>query len=79
MGVNALATVSKLNWAILPVACMMITFCYLDRSNIAYMQLQLREPPPQGLNFSEVVYGQGSGVFFVGYSLFQIPSNLIVV
>jgi hypothetical protein len=79
MTINTLGIVSKVNWAILPVSCIMIGFCYLDRSNIAYMQLQLKEPPPVGLGFSEMVYGQGSGLFFIGYSLFQIPSNIILV
>jgi MFS transporter, ACS family, tartrate transporter len=79
MAVNILGITSKLNWALLPISCIMIGFCYLDRSNIAYMQLQLRQPPPVGLSFDENVYGQGSGLFFVGYSLFQIPSNLILV
>jgi hypothetical protein len=73
------ATIAKLNWAILPISCVVVGVCYLDRSNVAYMQLQLRQPPPVGLAFSEVLYGQASGLFFLGYSAFQIPSNLILV
>ena len=79
MKVNVDAVVSKLNWAILPISCLVVGVCYLDRSNIAYMQLQLQQPPPVGLSFSEVLYGQASGLFFLGYSAFQIPSNLILV
>lgn len=73
------AILRKLGWAILPVACLMIGCCYLDRSNIAYMQLQLRRAPPVGLSFSPSLYGNASGLFFLSYSLFQIPSTLVVV
>jgi hypothetical protein len=77
--VSPLRVTAKVNWALLPIMCTIITFCYLDRSNIAYMQLQLAQPPPTGLNFTDVIYGNGSGLFFIGYSLAQIPSNLILV
>jgi MFS transporter, ACS family, tartrate transporter len=77
--INHLRVTAKVNWALLPIMCIIISFCYLDRSNIAYMQLQLAQPPPVGLNFTDVVYGNGSGLFFIGYSVAQIPSNLILV
>jgi MFS transporter, ACS family, tartrate transporter len=69
----------KLHRAILPIACFMVGFCYLDRSNIAYMQLQLQLPRPVGLGFSHTLYGNASGLFFVGYAAFQIPSTLVLV
>eukprot|EP00892_Ulva_mutabilis_P008593 jgi/Ulvmu1/6105/UM027_0083.1 len=68
----------KLHWALLPICCLMVCFCYLDRSNVAYMQLQLQLPPPAGMNFSSSLYGHASGLFFIGYSVFQIPSNIIL-
>lgn len=49
--------------------------CYLDRANLAFAASQLRED----LHFSASTYGVGAGVFFIGYALFQIPSNLILV
>lgn len=70
---------SKVNWAVLPVCCIMMAFCYIDRSNVAYAALQLRQAPPAGLLFDAVTYGRGSGFFFISYSLFQIPSNMILV
>lgn len=79
MLVNAEAIMAKLNWAILPICCVMIGCCYLDRSNVAYMQLQLRRPPPAGMGFSPSLYGNASGLFFLGYSICQIPSNMILV
>lgn len=73
------ALLGKLHRALLPISCLMIGFCYLDRSNVAYMQLQLQHPRPAGLGFSDSLYGNASGLFFVGYSAFQIPSNIILV
>lgn len=76
---NTQAVVAKLNWAILPICCVMIGCCYLDRSNVAYMQLQLRRPPPAGMGFGPTLYGNASGLFFLGYSICQIPSNMMLV
>ena len=73
------SAISKLNRALLPICCLMIGFCYLDRSNIAYAAISLRKPPPVGINMTDVTYGKGSGSFFIGYALFQIPSNLVLV
>lgn len=73
------ATIAKLQWAVMPLLCAMIACCFVDRSNVAYMQLQLRRPPPQGMSFSPGFYGNASGLFFLGYAACQVPSNLIVV
>ncbi|KAK9816765.1 hypothetical protein WJX72_004884 [[Myrmecia] bisecta] len=53
----------------------MTVLCYIDRTNLAFAALQLNK----SLGFSEYVYGLGSSIFFVGYSLCQIPSNLVLV
>jgi hypothetical protein len=45
---------------------------YLDRINIGYAQLQ------QTLPFDGAVYGLGAGLFFIGYFLFEVPSNLLL-
>lgn len=79
MAVDGTSVVWKLHWALLPICCIMVGFCYLDRSNVAYMQLQLQLPPPAGMDFSASLYGNASGLFFIGYSVFQIPSNIILV
>lgn len=47
---------------------------YLDRVNISFAKLQMLS----ALRFSETVYGLGAGIFFVGYFLFEIPSNVIL-
>src|SRR5438105_2325905 len=47
---------------------------YLDRVNVGFAKLQMLGD----LKFSEVVYGTGAGMFFIGYFLFELPSNLIL-
>src|SRR5258708_21079061 len=65
---------SKVSWRILPflILCYMIAF--LDRINIGYAQLQMK----QTLTFSDATYGFGAGIFFIGYFLFEVPSNLLL-
>ncbi len=47
---------------------------YLDRVNVGFAKLQM----VSDLRFSETIYGLGAGIFFVGYFLFEVPSNLIL-
>ncbi len=65
---------SKISWRLLPllIVCYMIAF--LDRVNIGFAQLQMRE----SLNFSDAAYAFGAGVFFLGYFLCEVPSNLFL-
>ena len=54
------------------MACFFVA--YLDRSNVAFAALQMNSD----LGFSPGVYGFGAGLFFVGYCLFEVPSNLML-
>ncbi|MDD7385256.1 MAG: MFS transporter [Actinomycetaceae bacterium] len=65
----------KLMIKILPVAMLGFFFSYLDRVNIGYAQSGMSID----LGFSEAAYGLGAGLFFVGYFIFEIPSNLALV
>ena len=47
---------------------------YLDRVNVGFAKLQMLGD----LHFSETVYGLGAGIFFIGYFLFEVPSNIIL-
>jgi MFS family permease len=47
---------------------------YLDRINVGYAQLQMKQTLP----FGDAVYGFGAGIFFIGYFLFEVPSNLLL-
>lgn len=62
------AVLRKLNRHILVKFFAMTVLCYIDRTNLAFAALQLN----RSLGFTEYVYGVGSGIFFVGYSLFMV-------
>jgi ACS family tartrate transporter-like MFS transporter len=59
---------------ILPFVFILYVMAYLDRTNLSFV----RFPMSEELGFSEAVYGVGSGIFFIGYFLLQIPGALIV-
>jgi D-galactonate transporter len=65
---------SKISWRILPFLMLCYVIAFLDRINIGYAQLQMK----QTLTFSDATYGLGAGIFFVGYFLFEVPSNLLL-
>ena len=59
-----------------PIPILLISYmiAYLDRVNIGYAQLQMKQTLP----FDDAVYGLGAGMFFIGYFLFEVPSNLLL-
>lgn len=66
--------IRKVRRRLLPlmIACFFIAF--LDRVNVGFAALQMNED----LGFSARIYGLGAGMFFIGYFLFEVPSNLIL-
>ena len=68
------AVFSKISWRILPILLIAYMIAYLDRVNIGYAQLQMKQTLP----FGDAVYGIGAGIFFLGYFLFEVPSNLLL-
>ena len=66
---------TKMMWRVTPILLLCYILAYLDRINIGYAQLQMK----YDLGFSDAVYGLGAGIFFVGYLLFEVPSNLLLV
>jgi ACS family tartrate transporter-like MFS transporter len=73
---SSLANAARVRIAarILPLVFTMYIVNYLDRANVAFAKLPMTEE----LGFSERVYGQGAGIFFIGYLAFEIPGALIV-
>jgi len=73
------ATLSKIyqriSWRILPLLLICYVFAYLDRVNIGFAKLGMQ----QDIGFSDAVYGLGAGIFFIGYFIFEVPSNLWLV
>src|SRR6266403_569058 len=68
------AVYSKVSWRIIPLLLIAYMIAYLDRINIGYAQLQMKQTLP----FGDAVYGIGAGIFFLGYFLFEVPSNLLL-
>jgi MFS family permease len=64
----------RVNWRIVPLFVACFLFAYLDRVNISFAKLQMASD----LGFSETVYGLGASLFFVGYFLFEVPSNILL-
>ncbi|KGD87977.1 MFS transporter [Achromobacter sp. RTa] len=64
----------KLAWHIMPFLFLSFIVAYIDRVNVSFAKLQMLAD----LSLSETVYGAGAGIFFLGYFLFEVPSNLIL-
>jgi sugar phosphate permease len=64
----------KISWHILPLLIAGYMVAYLDRVNIGYAQLQMKD----ALGFSTAAFGVGAGIMFLGYFLFEVPSNLLL-
>lgn len=64
----------KLNWRLLPLLFICYVFAYLDRINVGFAKLQMQHD----LGLSDAAYGAGAGIFFLGYVLFELPSNLML-
>jgi D-galactonate transporter len=65
---------SKITWRLVPFLFLCYLGAYLDRVNVGFAKLQMQKE----LGLSETVYGLGAGIFFIGYVLFEVPSNIIL-
>ncbi|POR51943.1 MFS transporter [Bosea psychrotolerans] len=66
--------VGKVIWRLLPFMALLYFVNQLDRVNISFAALTMN----QDLGFTAQMYGFGAGIFFVGYFIFEIPSNLLL-
>ncbi len=67
-------TVLKVSWRLLPLIIISYMMAYIDRVNISFAALTMNKD----LGISAYVYGWGAGIFFLGYALFEVPSNMIL-
>lgn len=67
-------TIRRVTWRLMPLLMLGYFCAYLDRVNVGFAGLTMNK----ALGFSAAVFGFGSGVFFIGYFLAEIPSNLIL-
>ena len=64
----------KVRWRLIPFLFLLYIVAYLDRVNVGFAGIDMS----RDLGFSAAVYGLGSGIFFLSYTLFEVPSNLIL-
>lgn len=71
---NADRIYAKAYWRLLPLLLLCYLVAYLDRVNVGFAKLQMLD----ALGFDDAIYGLGSGIFFAGYFVFEVPSNLVM-
>lgn len=64
----------KITLRLMPILFLSYVVSYLDRQNIGFAKLQMQ----QELGFSDSVFGLGASIFFIGYFLFEVPSNMFL-
>ncbi len=71
-GVDEIGVVARVIRRIVPFLCLVYFFCFLDRVNVGFAALTMNAK----LGLTATMFGFGTGVFFLGYVLFEVPSNL---
>ncbi len=66
------SALTKVRWRLIPFLFLLYVVAYLDRVNVGFAALDMN----RDLGFGNAVYGFGSGVFFLSYTLLEVPSNL---
>ena len=66
--------VAKVKRRILPLFIVMFIVNYLDRVNVGFIQQHLKTD----LGLDSAAYGLGAGLFFIGYAIFEVPSNILL-
>jgi MFS transporter, ACS family, tartrate transporter len=70
--------VSKISWRLIPLLFLCYIIAYIDRINVGFAGLQLQKAFGVDTSRYYQIYGWGAGLFFLGYFLFEVPSNLIL-
>ncbi|WP_436411648.1 MFS transporter [Variovorax ginsengisoli] len=65
----------KITWRLIPLLFLAYVVSYVDRINVGYAKLQMSSD----LHLTDAIYGLGAGIFFVGYALFEVPSNVLLM
>ncbi len=66
--------ISKITWRLMPFLGILYLIAYIDRQNVSYAKLEM----VGDLGMSEYAYGLGASLFFIGYFIFEVPSNLLL-
>ncbi len=65
-------TMRRVSWRLMPFLLLAYLICYIDRVNIGFASLQMNK----AVGLDPKIYGLGAGIFFVGYFILEVPSNL---
>lgn len=68
------STMRKVALRLVPFLCVLYTIAFIDRINVGFAALSMTSD----LGLSAAAFGFGAGLFFIGYLIFEIPSNLIL-
>jgi hypothetical protein len=68
------ATMRRVSWRLMPFLLLAYLICYIDRVNVGFAALQMNK----AVGIDPKTYGLGAGIFFVGYFIFEVPSNLVL-
>lgn len=68
------ATYNKVLWRLMPFLMLCYIVSFIDRSNIGFAKLHFITD----LKLNDAIYGIGAGIFYVGYILFEVPSNMLL-
>lgn len=66
--------IAKITWRLMPFLGFLYLIAYIDRQNVSFAKLDMVD----ALGLSEYAYGLGASLFFIGYFLFEVPSNLFL-
>src|SRR6188508_3388928 len=67
-------TLRRIRWRLLPFLGLLYIVSYLDRVNVSFAKLTMNA----AIGIDDATYAFGAGIFFIGYFLFEVPSNLIL-
>jgi ACS family tartrate transporter-like MFS transporter len=66
------ATMRRVSWRLMPFLIFAYLLCYIDRVNVGFASLQMNK----AVGIDPKTYGLGAGIFFIGYFILEVPSNL---
>jgi MFS family permease len=75
---EAAAVMRRVNWRLVPLLFFCYVIAYVDRINVGFAKLHLQDVLKVDAAVFNTVYGFGAGLFFIGYFIFEVPSNLIL-
>src|SRR6201996_5403214 len=65
-------TMRLVSWRLMPFLLMAYLVCYIDRVNVGFASLQMNK----AIGIDAQTYGLAAGIFFIGYFILEVPSNL---